>query len=325
MSETYKRYCFNVRAQQPDEPFDSFVSDLRGLAKSCSFCNCLKDSLIRDRIVMEIESKELRKQLLSIKKLSLEVCIDTCRATEATVSRMSAMQASPVDVPAEIHRVERRKYRKPSSTSSSSSRTPAYSAQRMRECDFCGNTHEMLKSECPAYRKFCDNCGRKNHFAKKCRQRQLNMVEKLSDSDSELELIDVLSSVSARDSRVYAELQLCEQPVQFLIDCGATENVLSLSHAGESGIYPTTKRLQMWNKTVLKPLGEAKVPIYNPVSKKKYLCKFLIVPDKEGCLPLLGNKVSQKMELITINIDKFKQVDMVNHEVVWGLYSESKS
>ena len=52
VNETYERYCFNVRAQQPDEPFDSFVSDLRGLAKSCSFCNCLKDSLIRDSIVV---------------------------------------------------------------------------------------------------------------------------------------------------------------------------------------------------------------------------------------------------------------------------------
>ena len=68
----------------------------------------------------------------------------------------------------------------------------------------------------------------------------------------------------------------------------------------------------MWNKNELKPVGEAKVSVYNPVTGKGALVKFVIVPDERGLLPLLGNRVSQKMKLITVNSDQFKMIAAVS-------------
>ena len=76
LKETYERYCLNSRSQQPDESADDYITDLRNLAKTCGFCDCMNDSLIRDRIVVGIRCKDTRKKLLSTKKLSLTSCID---------------------------------------------------------------------------------------------------------------------------------------------------------------------------------------------------------------------------------------------------------
>ena len=37
-----------------------------------------------------------------------------------------------------------------------------------KDCDYCRHSHN--KVNCPAFSKTCNRCGRKNHFAKKCKQ-----------------------------------------------------------------------------------------------------------------------------------------------------------
>ena len=39
----------------------------------------------------------------------------------------------------------------------------------IRDCKYCGGNHQ--RRQCPAYGKDCKACGKKNHFAKKCRSR----------------------------------------------------------------------------------------------------------------------------------------------------------
>ena len=47
----YEQYVFNNLIQEEQESIDAYVTVLRNLAKSCNFCDCMRDSLIRDRIV----------------------------------------------------------------------------------------------------------------------------------------------------------------------------------------------------------------------------------------------------------------------------------
>ena len=90
-NETYERYVFNSRNQEIQESIDGYVTVLRNLAKSCNFCECMRDTLIRDRIVLGINNNALRKKLLQqVRKLMLNQCINICRSTEATTSQMQA-------------------------------------------------------------------------------------------------------------------------------------------------------------------------------------------------------------------------------------------
>ena len=88
LNETYERNKFNSRKQTTGEQFDIYLTDLRHLAKNCNFCNCLCDTLLHDCIVMGIHNNETRKRLLEMKDLTLDRCVDVCRAYEATETRM---------------------------------------------------------------------------------------------------------------------------------------------------------------------------------------------------------------------------------------------
>ena len=64
VNETFERYTFNSRNQKENESIDVYVTTLRTLAKTCNFCDCMRDSIIRDRIVLGIHDHRTRKRLL---------------------------------------------------------------------------------------------------------------------------------------------------------------------------------------------------------------------------------------------------------------------
>ena len=66
---------------QEDRSFDIFVTDLRRKAEYCDF-GAIKDSLIRDQIVVGINDPKLRERLLRKTDLTLEKAIKLCRITE---------------------------------------------------------------------------------------------------------------------------------------------------------------------------------------------------------------------------------------------------
>ena len=94
VNETFERYVFNKRDKLQDETVDSYVAELKTLAKTCNFCYCLRDSLIRDRIVLGIKNEQTTKKLLKMRDLTLNKCIDTCRSEEITEMQMKSMSAT---------------------------------------------------------------------------------------------------------------------------------------------------------------------------------------------------------------------------------------
>ena len=56
---------------------------------------------------------------------------------------------------------------------------------------------------------------------------------------------------------------------------------------------PTTARLNMWNKTNIKPLEETVLMVVNPRTSAKSEVKFVVVPN--GFTNLLGLKTMQEL------------------------------
>ena len=50
---------FNLRAQNEDETFDDFLTDLRDLAKTSKYCDKCQESLIRDHSVIGIKDSHV--------------------------------------------------------------------------------------------------------------------------------------------------------------------------------------------------------------------------------------------------------------------------
>ena len=80
---TFERHSFFSRNQQEGETIDAYVTELRNKAHRCEFSD-LKDGLIRDRIVCGIMNDSVRARLLRESDLSLEKCVDICRAAETS-------------------------------------------------------------------------------------------------------------------------------------------------------------------------------------------------------------------------------------------------
>ena len=81
-----KRYFCRITIQE-DRSFDIFVTDLRRKAEYSDF-GAIKDSLIRDQIVVGINDSKLRERLLRETDLTLEKAIKLCRITEQSQEQL---------------------------------------------------------------------------------------------------------------------------------------------------------------------------------------------------------------------------------------------
>ena len=146
VNETYERYIFNSRNQESDESIDVYVAALRKLAQTCNFCECLHDTLIKDRIVLGVKSKQLRKRLLQERKLTLSKCVDICRSSEATTSQLQAISGTDNE---EINRLKQRDSRFNTSQRNKAEKFKAekFPHRNSKQCKFCGGEHVLKKRE----------------------------------------------------------------------------------------------------------------------------------------------------------------------------------
>ena len=114
---------------------------------------------------------------------------------------------------------------------------------------------------------------------------------------------------SARDKPIYCEMLIRSKPVSLQVDCGATVSIIPKSHIGDSWLEPSNITLEMWNKARVMALGTCKLLLENPKTSQKYMVKFVVV--EEELTPLLSRKAAEKMNLITVNYDKFESVSGV--------------
>lgn len=323
-NETYERYIFNNRVQSETESFDEYLTAIRTLSQTCNFCNCLKDSLLRDRIVTGIRDAQTRKRLLQDSKLTLNTCIAVCRGAEATSARLKTMHTE------DVHKVGKHKSKQGNKPVHVNREKKKPQEQKTQKCKFCAYSHVMDRRKCPAWGKTCSLCGEENHF-KKCCKRQKRPVHTVDTDESEdSDSLEFISTVCVdhdtvelcnkvgknKSSDIFAKMLLVDQDttVDFQLDCGASVNILPRNCVkSKIEITPTQKVLRMWNGTLVHPDGVTRLIVRNPKNKKRYSVEFVVVSNA-GCslVPLLGAKAVQQMGLLTVNRDNFVPVNSVS-------------
>ena len=315
----YERFIFNKRDQKPGESVESYITELKQLAKTCNFCECLKESLIRDRIVLGIADTATRKVLLQKKDLKLETAIDICRSSEVTASQMQVIGDD-----SSVHRVEMFQERK-------HAKKPSRTTDVLIRCKFCARSHRRRKEDCPAYGKTCNKCGDQNHFSPCCKKdskpkpkskRQIHKVEAddgaETQSESETEsvncvVIDVYATGMKPNKGLFAEMLVDHKRINFQIDSGASVNVIPHSLVPDS--HEVTKEniiLKMYNGSRLRAEGRAKVVVRNTKNNKKYRVNFIVVD--EDLMPLISGPAAEQMRFITVHYENFNRVCIVGQE-----------
>lgn len=221
-------------------------------------------------MVVGILDKGIRKELLQESKLTLQSCIDICRANECTKQQLQTMD-QPDEVNAVDEKTPKRDRKSKSKRDPKSGKTP-----KLINCKFCAKKHEEKKEKCPAWGKTCDKCGAKNHFSVVCnkqrpsphrkkprhtqRDRQsrskVNMVyeQEESDSDDYCLMVQSVKSVYHKESskKIFATMVLKDTQVKFQFDSGATVNILPVEIHQEVQKDPELKHLKNTQTTLVK-------------------------------------------------------------------------
>ena len=135
----------------------------RKLCETCEF-GTLKNSLIKDRIVLGVNNTKTSERLLRVSDLTLQKALDVVRSAEAT-----DMQMKELDSDSSLHGIGREKDK------STDKKTPSDNEEKRPpskkfSCWNCGTRHGARK--CPAYGKTCSSCQRRNHFQSVSRSRK---------------------------------------------------------------------------------------------------------------------------------------------------------
>ena len=104
--------------------------------------------------------------------------------------------------------------------------------------------------------------------------------------------------------RAYCHLNVNETSVYFMLDCGATVNVLpfreaSLVNPKLTALRPAEKRLTMYDGTELKTVGMLTATTEHPISRKRKRMDFYVAATHDRAI--LGMKACKDMDLLSIN------------------------
>ena len=243
-----------------------YIAALRKQAAVCRFESITPDEILRDKIVSGVQDEKLRRSLLSRSKLDLKECIAECRMRQqaekqaATMAsgnsqeRLAANQginqacthaAGKRFKPLEGMQEQRRQW-------TQETREATWLEQKRSQA--CGRQHDRGRR--PAFGRFCNRCGKPNHFPNMCWAQQTNKrfagvnrvhMSELRETDMMDETMEtsnwlgMVQCIDTKDTewvhgateeethilcKIFVNLKMEGQIVKFQVDTGATCNVL---------------------------------------------------------------------------------------------------
>ena len=241
-NETYERYVFHSRKQLQGEPIEQFVTDLKLKAQTCQFEN-LKDSMIRDRLVLGVTNTRVRERLLREENLNLDKAVKICQAAEATERQIQTLSTEKGASSSDVNYCQ-----------NTGRRQHGKSQQKnAAKCKSCDTMHGPRA--CPAYNKACIICKKLGHFAVVCRTktkpphrgkvRYVGHDDRQDDSSSAAGSADgmfigmVNKADVGTDKKWIQKIGVENCSISFMLDTGSDVNIISEKEY--QSIKPTPK------------------------------------------------------------------------------------
>ena len=317
---TFETYNFRQLAQEQGESIDKFVTRLREAADRCDFYN--KDREIKDQIVQKCFSERLRRKALR-EDPTLVNLLSAARAMEIADVQATAMENSSVLKVSQ--QLKKGKERQGQLKSLDKSEPNKQIDNHNKECFNCGGMwpHSTGRKSCPAWGVECRKCGKKNHYARKCKgTKTVRRIDNLNESEEEDEYRVSVVKEKAKGGHNKITAKIDKVPLQFQIDSGADVNIIdedSFSKLkGQVTLKYSRAKLFAYNSTVPLPLlGKFTATI---TTKKRYdAADFYVVKGSESSGCLLGFTSAVNLGIIHIvNHVKSKikpSLKPVDHEV----------
>ena len=321
---SYERYKFFSRAQESGESIDQYVTILRKLCETCEF-GTLKNSLIKDRIVLGVNNTKTRERLLRVPDLTLQKALDVVRSAEATDMQMKELDDSSV------HGIGGEKNK------STDKKTPSDNEEKRPpskkfNCGNCGTTHRAR--ECPAYGKTCNYCQSRNHFQSVCRSRkkvhELGVEQQEGNfPDSTLFVGAVTTEVQIQNEECYVMLPVKGHITKLKIDTGSQVNIMPFKDlkkivGSNPQINACTHNLVSYSEDKLTVLGTATLPVKSKTDVEHELTFHIVETNQPGLLGLTASQDLGLIKVVMVAKTEEKQTEPDKSEEVTKLSEELK-
>ncbi|UYV76924.1 K02A2.6-like [Cordylochernes scorpioides] len=303
-----RRNAFFTCVQKERQGIMEFVTELKHLAQECEFEN-LTESLIRDRLIIGILDREVKRKLLEDPQLTLPRAISIAVISESTCSQVALLNEQKM-----IEKIEKRNWVKDTIRMENAEAGPSGINPRreriIEPCKWCGQRHKYGK--CPAYGKKCNACGKTNHFSVVCRTKRIRNLLAESEAEESCDEINLneVAVKTVRSDKWSAVIIINGKKTTVHLDTGAQINVLPHKVINQwpsrPEIRPTSLKAFAYGNTELPIVGKCNVLCQ--YGEKKGMFEF-IVADVEAQTLITGD-TCEKLEILRrinhINTDEMK-------------------
>ena len=225
-------FKFRKMEQLVGEPFDEYVTRLRGCASFCGFATSDVENQLKNQIIQGCQSDKLRVRALEQDKITFEDLFMLGKTIEAVDTHMKTIKMnmstacgtnSSYD---QVNRINDKRELKDNEN-------------RIKSCFRCGGSYPHTRDKgCPAANVKCNLCRKEGHFAKCCKTKpekmkqmsdreKINMLNDFAHTYEPDQDYDNVWTVKEPNSKLPTiKLEVCNSEVEFTIDTGASVNTI---------------------------------------------------------------------------------------------------
>ena len=185
-----------------------------------------------------------------------------------------------------------------------------------RECEKCGYQHQESSESCPAIGQECLKCGKRNHFASRCKSKEVKATNLEDDEAGEMYQIEV-AAVKLDDSQLVTLKLESGNFIRFQPDTGAQCNSLPLQVYQKASkdeklekVNRTQASLVVYGGSKIKVIGCVSIRFWRNEGSCLMDCRLV---DSEEIRPILGIK-----SCLAMNIIQCKDNDLLNKPETGG-------
>lgn len=171
------------------------------------------------------------------------------------------------------------------------------------KCTRCGFSPWHPRDKCPAKAASCNKCQMKGHFAKMCRSKISHIKSHEAEDNAMLGMVKTQNSNPWR-----VHLSVNQTPIQFKLDTGADESVISFGMYKEylGGNSLETADEMLWGPGQNKMDVAGMIPVTLSYKGKDRLDDIYVINDLTE--PLLSRKAIEYFGLI-VRVDEIRKID----------------